>query len=47
MGAFYAKEQQRLCRIRMIAESVMMEQLGYLKDTERSLEGWWLLKKPL
>jgi predicted O-methyltransferase YrrM len=43
----YDQEQQRQDHIRMIAESVMIGQLGYLKDTERSLEGWWVLKKPL
>ena len=43
----YDEEQQRLDHVKMIAESVLIGQLGYRKDTERSLEGWWVLQKPL
>jgi len=43
----YDEQQQRINHIRMIAESVMIGQLGYVKDTERSVEGWWVLRKPV
>ncbi len=43
----YEPEQQDVPHIKMIAEEVLLNRLGYFKKDEYSIPQWWTLQKPL
>ena len=43
----YEEEQQSIPHIKMIAEAILIEKLGYQKIEQYSTALWWPLHKPI